>query len=52
MKLFKEFLELIKFNTISWLSVITLSELFVTGNISKGAFLFILYGLYKFSFNK
>lgn len=52
MKLFKEFLELIKFNMATWLCIITLSELFVTGEIDKSIALFILYGTYKFFINK
>jgi len=48
MKLCKEFLELIKFNMVTWLGIITLSELFVTGEINKSIALFILYGTYKF----
>jgi len=47
MKLFKEFLELIKFNMVTWLGVITLFELFVTGDINKSIVLFVLYGVYK-----
>jgi hypothetical protein len=48
MKLFKEFLDLIKFNMVTWLCIITLTELFVTGEIDKSIVLFILYGTYKF----
>ena len=42
-----EFFKLIKFNTVTWISIITLCELFVTGGIDKGGLLFVLYGIYK-----
>ena len=44
---FKEFLQMLKFNTVSWLSIITISELYVQGNMDVGFGLFILYGIYK-----
>lgn len=47
MQMIKEFLELLKFNTVSWLSIITIVELYVQGNMNGGAGLFVLYGIYK-----
>lgn len=47
MQMIKEFFELLKFNTVSWLSIITIVELYVQGTMDGGVGLFILYGLYK-----
>lgn len=43
----KEFLALLKFNTVTWLSIITLCELFLTYGLKGGAGLFLMYGCYK-----
>lgn len=47
MEQFKEFLQLLKFNTVTWLSIITIAELYVQGTMDGGVGLFILYGIYK-----
>jgi len=47
MEQFKVFLQIIKFNTVTWLSIITLCELFLTHGLKGGAGLFLMYGIYK-----